>query len=106
MKKVYVFGNEYVKEDSFAHKIAEKLEGVEIVFEARKNFLKDHLGTYVEALSQRPGIMGHFFYSSVFQWLNELLKKECQDLLIEPDKVSWGADSMDSESFKLIKDLS
>ena len=32
MKKVYVFGNEYVKEDSFAHKIAEKLEGVEIVY--------------------------------------------------------------------------
>lgn len=76
------------------------LEGLETVFEARKNFLKDHLGTYVEALSQRPGIVGHPFYSSVFQWLNELINKECQILSIEPGKVRWATDPIDPEPFQ------
>ena len=59
-------------------------EGVEIVLDARKKFLSDHLGRFVGAIGERPGVAGHHFYSSVYSWCNKLITKECKELEIQP----------------------
>lgn len=76
------------------------LTGVEIVLDARKKFLNDHLGTFVTALSRRPGVQSHSFYSPLFQWISCLIQKECQQLGIQPAPVPWFSDQIEKESFK------
>lgn len=78
----------------------DNLTGVDIVLDARKKFLNEHLGTFVIALSKRPGVQNHSFYSPLFQWLSSLIQKECQQLGIEPAPVSWFSDQIEKESFK------
>ena len=64
-------------------------EGIEIVLDARRKFLKDHLGRFVEAICERPGVNSSSFYSSVFQYCRDLVKDECERLGVEVEKESW-----------------
>lgn len=75
-------------------------EGIDIVLDARKKFLNDHLGTFVTALSKRPRVQNHSFYSPLFQWISSLIQKECKQLGIQPAPVSWFSDRIEKESFK------
>lgn len=65
------------------------LQGVEVVMDARKKFLKDHLGKFVEPLSLRPSILGSQFYSTVFNFCNHLIAEECKKLEINVEKETW-----------------
>lgn len=65
------------------------LEGVEIVLDARKKFLKDHLGRFVGAICDRPAIMASPIYGSVFRYCRELILEECRRLEVAPDPLRW-----------------
>lgn len=73
------------------------LEGLEIVFDARKKFLNDHLGKFTYGISQRPGVLENNFYSNVFNWINELVSLECQFLEINPTNSDWVYGQAESE---------
>lgn len=65
------------------------IEGSEIVFDARKKFLSEHLGRFVTAITNRPGVQSSVFYSKVFNWVNELIDHEALELGITLEKVDW-----------------
>lgn len=64
-------------------------EGVEIVKDGMKKFLKDHLGRFSKSIIARPGIQGDEFYSNTFQFISDLVEEECRlfDLKVEP--IEW-----------------
>lgn len=71
--------------------------GVEIVFDATKKFMQDHLGRFVAAILDREGVQKSSFYKMVFSWLAELIEQECQRLQVHPDKVQWLASQVEEE---------
>lgn len=64
-------------------------EGVEIVLDARKKFLKSHLGRFVVAVCERPGIQENPFYSTIFKYCRDLVLFECDRLDVQVDPESW-----------------
>lgn len=73
-------------------------EGVEIVLDARKKFLKSHLGRFVGAICDRPGIVASPFYSSVFNYCKNLVLDECERLGVEVEPETWiGGDADTAE---------
>jgi nitrate reductase assembly molybdenum cofactor insertion protein NarJ len=69
-------------------------EGVEIVADARKKFLKEHLGRFIGAIGKRPGVAGNVFYSALFECCLKLVEKECAILGVEVITTDW----LDAES--------
>ncbi len=73
-------------------------EGVEVVSSARKKFLKEHLGRFVGAIADRPGVQSSEFYSLVFNWCKAIVEQEGKALGIELDSANWyGRDVMTDE---------
>ncbi len=64
-------------------------EGAEIVLDARKKFLKSHLGRFVGAICERPGVIESPFYSAVFKFCRELVADECRRLEVEVESEQW-----------------
>lgn len=64
-------------------------EGVEIVLDARRKFLKDHLARFIGAIGERNGVKASQFYSKVFDFCNDLVMEECEKLGVEVEKVQW-----------------
>lgn len=56
------------------------LESAEIVLDARKKFLQDHLGRYPQAIVKRPGVSADPFYSVALKWCAGLISGECRRL--------------------------
>lgn len=73
-------------------------EGSGIVMEARKSFLSDHLGRFVAAIAERPGVGRHAYYSLVFGWVRDLVSEECASLGISPALTGWVSGSAASET--------
>lgn len=71
----------------------QKQEGVEIVLDARRKFLKDHLGRFISAIGKRPGVESNNFYSALFDCCTKLVEHECRHLGVEPICTDW----LDSE---------
>jgi nitrate reductase assembly molybdenum cofactor insertion protein NarJ len=63
--------------------------GIEIVLDARKKFLKTHLGRFVGAICERPGVSASPFYSAAFKYCRDLVLDECQRLGVEIEPESW-----------------
>jgi putative dimethyl sulfoxide reductase chaperone len=68
---------------------ANDAEGCDIVASGRKKFLKEHLGTFVSSLSQRPSVAANPFYGVVFALIDALVADECKALNVEPDHANW-----------------
>lgn len=64
-------------------------EGVEVVREARKKFLADHLGRFVSAIADRPAIQVHPFYGPVFQFCARIVADECRDFGLEVEPLTY-----------------
>lgn len=64
-------------------------EGIAIVMDARRKFLKDHLGRFTAAILERPGVVDSTFYGPIFKFINELVERECLSLEVKPDRVNW-----------------
>lgn len=65
------------------------LEGQEIVLDARKKFLKSHLGPFVGAICERPGVINSEFYSQAFGYCRELVHEECARLEVPIEALDW-----------------
>lgn len=72
-------------------------EGEEIVLNARKEFLKSHLGRFVGSICERPGVATSPFYSAAFKFCSELVAQECDQLGVKVDPERWLADPVKSE---------
>ena len=64
-------------------------EGMSIVLDARKKFLKSHLGRFAPAICDRPGVAESPYFSSVFSFCRDLVRSECRRLGVEPEPISW-----------------
>lgn len=64
-------------------------EGVEIVSSARKKFLRDHVGRFVPSILERPGVSESETYGEIFRFCDQLLRTECSDLGVSPEKATW-----------------
>lgn len=65
------------------------LEGQEIVLDARKKFLKSHLGPFIGAICKRPGLVNSEFYSETFNACRELVEDECEKLNVPIETLNW-----------------
>ena len=72
-------------------------EGVEIVGDARRKFLREHLGRFPAAICERPGVTGHSFYRPVFTWCAALVAEECRREQVSPIPLSWISGQQESE---------
>lgn len=70
-------------------------EGVEIVEDARRKFLADHLGRLAPMVSAREEVRSSPLYGGVFAWCQRLVGEECRSLGVEPAPLSWFADEAD-----------
>lgn len=75
---------------------ANDAKGLEIVRDAGKKFLKDHLGRFIGAIARRPGVEASAFFGGVFKWCAQLVADECERLQIEVIPADW----VDGESIK------
>lgn len=73
---------------------ANDAQGVEIVGEATRKFLKSHLGRFIGAIARRPGVEGSDFYGKIFNWSAQLIADECKRLNLEVIPADW----VDSET--------
>lgn len=64
-------------------------EGVEIVHSARKKFLQDHLGRFIPAILERPGVAENKNYGGILRYCDELVRTECEALGVKPEKAAW-----------------
>lgn len=65
--------------------------GTGIVRDARKKFLLAHLGRFVDALADRPGVKDSPFFGALLVWVRDLINEECAALGVSPMKVTWTA---------------
>ncbi|MEO6096048.1 MAG: molecular chaperone TorD family protein [Fibrobacteria bacterium] len=75
---------------------ANDAEGAEIVGDALRKFLREHLGRFVGAIARRPGVEASLFYGPVFAWVAELVARECARMNLQVVPADW----VDGESLK------
>lgn len=64
-------------------------EGAAIVLDARRKFLKDHLGRFIDALCGRPGLLESPFYTVAMRYCRDLIHDESHKLEVVLDPVEW-----------------
>ena len=64
-------------------------EGVFVVEDGRKKFMVAHLGRFIAAIGDRPGVQESEYYRSIYGWASNLVEKECKDLQLQIDIVDW-----------------
>jgi nitrate reductase assembly molybdenum cofactor insertion protein NarJ len=67
-------------------------EGCEIVEDARRKFLADHLGRFVGAIASQPSVRASEAYGPVFAWCERLVGEECARLDVSPAPLDFFAD--------------
>lgn len=75
-------------------------EGGEVVLDARRKFMQDHLGPLALAVTTRPGLAGHVHYGTIFPWLHDLVLAECRRLGIAAEALSWVPGSPEAENME------
>ena len=73
-------------------------EGVQIVDDAMKKFIADHLGRFPRAICDRPGVQSSEFYSAAMNWCSEVIESEAQRLNVTPEKASWYVSQKENET--------
>lgn len=67
-------------------------EGCEIVEDARRKFLAEHLGSFVHAIADRPDVREDPAYGPIFAWCSLLIRGECEALGVTPAPLDFFAD--------------
>lgn len=68
-------------------------EGGEIVEDARKKFLREHLGRFARLIADQAVVSGHELYGPIFDWCARLVEGECERLSVEPVPLEFFRDS-------------
>lgn len=69
-------------------------EGVSIVDQGKRQFLKNHLGTFSGSILNRPGVLQNSFYFRALSCIDALIHDECKRLGIEQQHRPWEDDIM------------
>jgi nitrate reductase assembly molybdenum cofactor insertion protein NarJ len=72
-------------------------EGVAIVEDARRGFLREHLGAFTKSILTRPGVAGSAFYACVMRCVDALIGAECVRLGVEQRQREWQDDLLNEE---------
>lgn len=64
-------------------------EGVEIVRDARLRFLREHLGSFPQAVARRPAVSESPLYGPILRWLSALVTAECRRYALTPLPLEW-----------------
>jgi nitrate reductase assembly molybdenum cofactor insertion protein NarJ len=75
-------------------------EGQEIVADARKKFLVDHLGRLARAVAARTDVAEHPMYGVAFAWCWKLVERECLWMSVEPTRMDFFSDEDLKEEMK------
>ncbi|HJW75618.1 MAG: hypothetical protein A2138_19270 [Deltaproteobacteria bacterium RBG_16_71_12] len=59
-------------------------EGSDIVADARRAFLRDHLGSFAAAVARQPPVAAHAVFGPLLRWCAELVAAECASLGVTP----------------------
>jgi putative dimethyl sulfoxide reductase chaperone len=71
--------------------------GCEVVEDARRKFLTDHLGRFVGAIASQPAVRANEVYGPVFAWCDRLVREECERLGVSPAPLDFFADDGDRD---------
>lgn len=71
--------------------------GMETVLDGRRKFLSTHLGRFVEAICDRPGVQNSPYFSAVFTFCRDLVLDECKRLNATVDAEKWIAAPVEAE---------
>lgn len=71
--------------------------GLEIVVDARRKFLADHLGGFVRAIALRPGVARDGVYGPLLAWCADLVEAECRRMDAHPAPLDFFAQDDASE---------
>lgn len=72
--------------------------GVEIVHDARKKFLTDHLGRFVRSIGERPGVRSNEFYREAIDWCASVVDAEVRLMGVRPDTATWFSSQAEKEN--------
>lgn len=86
------------KQDYLA--LANDAEGCAIVEDARKKFLKEHLGPLARALAASPVAREHAAYGDVLAWCGEIVARECDALDVSPVPLDFFAEDSDASDLE------
>jgi len=75
-------------------------EGADIVLDARRKFLRDHLGSFAPAIAARPDVAADPIYGPVFRWVGDLVTRECAAVGVEPTPLDYFSDAEGREEMK------
>lgn len=64
-------------------------EGVSIVDEGRRSFMKNHLGTFSRSVLARENLQISEFYFQTINCIDDLISHECQRLGLEQNQKEW-----------------
>jgi TorA maturation chaperone TorD len=81
------YGLLLLKEEALVEK--NDAEGIFVVQEARRKFLKDHLGRFANEIAKNPKVATSSYYLSALTWCGELVASECRALDVEAIPASW-----------------
>lgn len=73
------------------HLLKDDAEGSDIVAQARRAFLKDHLGCFAPAIARQPAVAAHAVFGPLLRWCAELVATECSGLGVTPAPLDFGA---------------
>lgn len=65
--------------------------GQEIVEDARRKFLAEHLGGFVRAIASRPGVASDAVYGPLLGWCADLVEAECRRMDAHPAPLDFFA---------------
>lgn len=77
--------------------LADDPEGSDIVEDARKKFLVDHLGGFIPALARRGPVADHPVYGPVLEWCAAIVAEECRLASVRPAPLDFFAPDEASE---------
>lgn len=72
-------------------------EGCDIVLDAQRKFLKDHLGRFVASISDRPGVKASKVYSEILGWCADVVNAEAKRIDVSLEKATWFASQAETE---------
>jgi TorA maturation chaperone TorD len=72
-------------------------EGMDVVLDGRRKFLRAHLARFIGAVADRPGVQASPYFSSVFEYCKALVMSECDRLGVEVEAESWLAPPVEAE---------
>jgi nitrate reductase assembly molybdenum cofactor insertion protein NarJ len=75
-------------------------EGVEIVRDARRKFLSDHLGGFARGIVRRSEVARSRFYTAAMGFVSGRVEAQCATFMLDPPALEGGGSAAESDEMK------